>query len=829
MALTFNDTYYLSNNADVLAAVGRGTFATASQHYSLFGARELRNPNSTFNAREYVLQNDDLVRAFQNGTLLNPFQHYLTFGVTENRAPNAALFGFDSARYLSTHADVAAAVGTGKAFSSAMQHYLLFGATEGRAAQKTDGTAITGLSTGSTFTLTTNPDNITGTSGNDTINGYLGTATTATLSAADVINGGAGTDTMVLTADNNAAGALPAATITGVEVFSIRETGGTAGSYDFASVNGETSVINRTSTDAVSFLNLAAGTSLTLQGDGTTTMGATTFTMASATTAAAIVVDGVGTSGTPNLTRNATGAAAITITTTGSTANTLGTIDLDTGTALTGLTINAASNLTASLDANDYAANSTLTLKGSATINLSGAALAANITTVDGSAMTAGGFNVTTGVANASVTGGAGNDTIGIGNLVNTSATVSGGAGTDVISLSDAAALTAAIGARFTNFEILRITDDGDDGGDAFTVSQITGITGLQLAAISTNDAVTLNSVSATQAGAVTILGSQAAAPVINVTNATNVGQLDTLTINVNDDSSTKNTITLADLTAAGVETFNISMTDNTTFTAMTGLTALTSMTLTGAGNASLTTGALAINVNSVIDGSAMTGTLTFVGTAATTNGLKVTGGAGNDTITGTPQADAILGGAGNDSITAGNGIDTITSGAGRDRIIVDATATANRDVVTDFTVGIGGDALTFGTAYLKANNTAVTAGDLATTSVVTVGTSGNLTGAAGQFVFLITVENVSGSLSTNGDSVLNALVTGAGSGTITLANAADTLVFLVSNGTDVGVYYAVGGGDTAVANTEINLVATLSGVSLASLVGGTNGNFVVV
>jgi len=174
------------------------------------------------------------------------------------------------------------------------------------------------------ITLTTSADNIVGTSGNDTINAFIGAAN-STLTGADVINGGAGSDTLSLSTDNT--GGLSAATITNVEIFKIRDVGAGA-TYDFATVAGETAIINNLSTSNITLSNLAAGTALTIQGDGTTTNGNTTFTMAATTDAATINIDGGVKAG--NITRNATGAATITVNSTGA-ANTIGTLDVDRG------------------------------------------------------------------------------------------------------------------------------------------------------------------------------------------------------------------------------------------------------------------------------------------------------------------------------------------------------------------------------------------------------------------------------------------------------------------------------------------------------------------
>ena len=50
----FDQSFYLSNNTDVLIAISQGIFTSAQQHYDLFGGKELRDPNADFNA----IQND---------------------------------------------------------------------------------------------------------------------------------------------------------------------------------------------------------------------------------------------------------------------------------------------------------------------------------------------------------------------------------------------------------------------------------------------------------------------------------------------------------------------------------------------------------------------------------------------------------------------------------------------------------------------------------------------------------------------------------------------------------------------------------------------------
>jgi hypothetical protein len=69
--------------------------------------------------------------------------------------------------------------------------------------------------------------------------------------------------------------------------------------------------------------------------------------------------------------------------------------------------------------------------------------------------------------------------------------------------------------------------------------------------------------------------------------------------------------------------------------------------------------------------------------------GKTITGGDGNDTITGTAFGDVINGGNGNDTVTGGPGDDAIEGGNGDDTL----TGSAGNDVVTD--TGDGEDTIT--------------------------------------------------------------------------------------------------------------------------------------
>ncbi len=671
-------------------------------------------------------------------------------------------------------------------------------------------------------------DTFTGTASADTFNAYLGSSSTATLTASDVINGGAGTDTLSITQDGNTAGALPVATISNIEVFKIREVGGTAGTYDFATVAGETSVINQVSTDQITLSSLAAGTTLTIQGDNSTTHGVTVFTMAAATDAAIINIDGGVKGG--NITRNATGAATITVNSTGA-ANTIGTLDVDTATLVKGLTINAATNLTGSLAA-DYAAASTLTVAGAAAkVDLSGAALSANFSKVDASGMTAGGVLVQVSQADTTVDtqfiGGAGDDTLDIGKVVysSTTLTAAGGNGTDTLKMSDQAALTSTTVKYVTGFETLSLVDDDDAALDTFDAS-LMGATAVVLAADSADDGYAVTNLSATAAANVTIAGTLAVTATLSIKDATTVGNIDTLSIAINDSSSTVNTITLANVTAAGTEKVNFSLTDNLTLSSATGLDAMTNLTVTGAGNVSITTGALAINVNTVIDASASTGTATLVLSGATGNGISIKGSSTKaNTITGTNQNDVIVGGTGVDTVlnqaNAATDSDTLDFVSDSAADIFEITTITGKTTITNF------DAATTTTTedLVNVSNNDVDGAEVQITAAAaqaaltndrtyvieqTVGAAGQLTTSG--TATLATADFTATTL-TNVAAYLSERFTHTGN---TDANEVKAVLFL-NNGTNTYAYYFA---DSATNNTtvdanELTLIGVFNGAVL--------------
>lgn len=526
----------------------------------------------------------------------------------------------------------------------------------------------TSVTANSTFKLTTSNDSITGTNGDDLIFAYVdASGTTDTFTAVDSINGGAGNDTLLMTVDGADVGFFPAATITGVEIISVHETGGVAGNYNLSTISGLTTVINNLSSDDVTF-NVAAGTKMVIKGDGVNSNANTTFNNSTDLTFNGGVNGG-------NVTRNATGVSTITINSIG-TENVIDTLDLDTGRTLSSLTINALSNLTATL-ANDYAAGASVYVTGSASkVDLSGSALSSNITNINAASLSGGAMvqvNQADKLPETQFLGGNGSDTLDIGKVkYNTSLTVDGALGFDTLKISDQDTLSPTTINNISNFERLEIYDDNDGNLDTFDASLLRGISTIQIDTDSLGDGYILNNMSASQALNVIIAGNQTVAPKFNLSNATFIGNIDTLGLTI-DAGVSGNAVTVAGINAPGVERINLNAIDSFTATTLTGLTALTTITVSGDGDVNLTTGILQLNLNSTIDATTSTGMITVDASAATTTPSIITGMSikGSLTqanfLTGSAQPDILTGGAGADSLTGAAGADTLNGGGNSD------------------------------------------------------------------------------------------------------------------------------------------------------------------
>lgn len=126
----FNESFYLSNNPDVQAAVNAGTFPSGLAHFQQIGLAEGRVQISPFYTETaYLESNPDVATAVSTGTFASGLQHFIQVGEAEGRFSISPQW--NEATYLSLNPDIASAVSSGM-FASGLQHFLGVGQTENR-------------------------------------------------------------------------------------------------------------------------------------------------------------------------------------------------------------------------------------------------------------------------------------------------------------------------------------------------------------------------------------------------------------------------------------------------------------------------------------------------------------------------------------------------------------------------------------------------------------------------------------------------------------------------------------------------------------------------
>ena len=510
------------------------------------------------------------------------------------------------------------------------------------------------------------------------------------------------------------------------------------------------------------------------------------------------------------------------------------------------------------------------------------------VSTVDGGA---GNDTIYGGASGDTLTGGAGNDTL-YGQAG--SDTINGGAGNDIIE-NDVLA----------NFEDLASPDviDGGEGTDILNfgsnvnwtvAAEDLNIVNVERITFDTsgNASLTLNDDVYTTAGATSMdirdtegtgtftvtASSLSAANSITVTTSA-AAIVDTITGGAGDD--TLKVTTNATASWAATDTFtggkgtdemiitvgNAALTQAT----QTGVTAVEKISFVGTtstasnwtlADATFVTTSTA-TVRGVVDASAMTGSgvLTFVGSAEDDSAMTLTGGRGNDILTGTSTttaADIIDGGPGNDTIDGDAGIDNLSGGEGNDIFTVsvngDFIGLTSAETVSG---GSGTDTLSFADSTSGAT---VAAADLANISgieilsfsgndAVSLTLSDSVFTANGSSSLRITRDddtvvnftvNAGGLSSANsldvrpadGGSATDIITLGAGNDSVIYLNGAhfDTADTINGGlGTDGIIVYMAG---TAHSATYTN-VSNIESITYSNLNGGTvggtlaDGNFV--
>lgn len=314
---------------------------------------------------------------------------------------------------------------------------------------------------GSTFTLTTNVDAVSGSAYNDTISGLIGTSGTYTVG--DNIIGGSGTDTLNLIASSGSAagGVGGLIQVQGVENINVRllNTATTDVSMNAADWSG-VAILSDASSQANTTLTvsgLASDVNVTLHGNTDISVGYATTTTSNAV---ATLVSAGTFAGATDIFASAT-------------ANATANLDLDLadGGLVSGIavTISGSANY-ARLEAGSNADAYTITGSGNATLVTDD-----TITTFNAS----GAFgNIDASFSGASdlvVTGGAGDDTFRFGTTFTNNDSVNGGSGTDTV-YATIAGFNRNLNTTAVESAVLTFSEAA--GGDVnASASTVTGIT----------------------------------------------------------------------------------------------------------------------------------------------------------------------------------------------------------------------------------------------------------------------------------------------------------------------------------------------------------------
>ncbi|HEU4846334.1 MAG TPA: calcium-binding protein, partial [Burkholderiaceae bacterium] len=332
-------------------------------------------------------------------------------------------------------------------------------------------------------------------------------------------------------------------------------------------------------------------------------------------------------------------------------------------------------------------------------------------------ASTSSGRQTVSVAAGQSYLGGTGVDTVTSGAVAQVGTVSGGGGGADKLILTSSVNAGAATAALFKDFEILQ--------ANTGVVANVGNFTGSAFTAVILSGNAEVGGMNAVQAANVSLAGG-AQAIVLGLGGAMTAGQLDSVTL-----TNATAAATLATPSLAGVETLNLVDAKAMTINGLTSATALTTINASGAGNLSITTGALALNVNTVIDAHLSTGSVSIDASGSLANGLTIigsatgvnqltgnasqkntlVGGSGGGTLRGGSAADVLTAGNGNHTIIGGGGNDTITAGNGDNTINADGTGASS------ITAGNGWNVITGGSGA----------------DIVKVGSGGNLvTGGRG-------------------------------------------------------------------------------------------------
>jgi len=478
------------------------------------------------------------------------------------------------------------------------------------------------------FVLTVNNDNLSGGTGDDTFTGLIAGAGLRTYDPGDVLDGGAGTDSLSLSIDRDAS--IAGAAVRNIERLSVSASASAVVTFDGAA--GITELINDSSTGNLQFGTQAGGlaalVNLIIKG-GTGNTALAYLPSALAGNADAMTV---------SMTGNSAALSTLSVGSTDASTNQLESLSLDiSGSHAIRLQTNPAQS-----------SLSTLQLRGSGALALQFAAdgIQTSLDTIDATQATGDltlGSNID-GLAAAvrTIRLGAGNDTIFMGTNIGASHRLDGGAGLDTLAVRKA--LSAGDLAQVSDIEVIRFEGSGRLTQDARFADlhgvnfESSGLDSLTLLGLATRTTVSIRGMTSE----------------LHQTLA-NDGTDDSLTLGMTGRGSL---FSLYDVN--GLDQLNIVSTGRTNLIGSDLVRAR--HVITGDQDLSIRTSLLAQE----LDASAFTGNLN-IRSHATAASLLI-GGTGNDTLSA---------GAGDDTIWLGaqgsnraSGADRISTGNGKDSIV---------------------------------------------------------------------------------------------------------------------------------------------------------------
>ncbi|MFR8275215.1 MAG: beta strand repeat-containing protein [Desulfovibrio fairfieldensis] len=742
---------------------------TAEQHFEQYGQYEGLSPVAEFVADEYLAMKaaqlnsikqdgksdwtaDSALAAIQ-GAGLSAWSHYVQYGDKEGISPSYAL---DGDKYCQAKADAMnAAAGEGEksdwtaaeiktaindANMSVLDHFETYAGTAANEADKADYPVD---HKPFQFDLTTDVDTVAGTAADEIINGATGTSRVATLNDGDMIDGGAGTDTLNVDMAKNFTG-FKDGYMKDVEIVNLDSSASSAVSF---SGKGSEGVQTYNLSGVVNLQDLSA---------------------------ADITV---------NLADRAKGAASIKFAdeavkgkadTLNLGLDNVGTVDADKGDTPVAVTINGIEELTVNaagenaVTLNGGNAVKALTVTGDGDLN---AALAdTSLESVDASAAT-GDLSVDLTAANsklASVILGSGNDTLTLGANAAIDLSINGGAGDDEVVLQGLAGGVKEL--QMGNVETLTI----DSNTAALTLSGAK-TTGLQTVKLDAAGAAVTLADFQNSALNLQFVDTIAAAGVI-------VADVANLNLIVGDDDDTLDSMA-GDITAADATSIALNIADKASYSGALVADQATSLTLDSASSLALNFGAatdlssienmvlksngavffdaavqLGGNSDSIaVDAAAVKGAFSAEFDAYAKGGasLEVVGShlAGN-TIT-------VNGGYDDIDVTGGIQVDTITlkdvddadirlnTGLGKDVVSITAAAKAE-DISVSGNLGNNGESVTVdGSAATSGIKIDLSGLEGYAESTISGGGNGILIGGAGDDTFTLHGAASAGAIST--------------------------------------------------------------------------------